>query len=236
MKKVDKEILMQSYIGDILREAIEGPQTPNNSLLAGHEMREKIAEKEHEQWAYWAAYMLEHSSPENIKRWKLQIETPYSELSETEKNADRKWADKILALFPANETRDVMTKCPNCNFCIETLRGEKAQRDTVIVNLRKKLIELELSTANESGLVRVTEGKHYHDYCGSSEYIRKECPVCSGRVKEGTFREKVSMEEAAEILKRTVEILDTLNVDEGESLVYCTASDGSRIEISKEGE
>ncbi|KKU25873.1 MAG: hypothetical protein UX38_C0013G0008 [Microgenomates group bacterium GW2011_GWC1_46_16] len=59
--------------------------------------REELAALEHEQWAHWTEYMLAHSSPENVKRWVAQCATPYSELSEKEKDSDRKWADVILS-------------------------------------------------------------------------------------------------------------------------------------------
>jgi hypothetical protein len=32
-----------------------------------------------------------------ISRWERQINTPYAELTEKEKNSDRVWADKVLA-------------------------------------------------------------------------------------------------------------------------------------------
>jgi len=64
------------------------------------ELREKLAELEHEQWIVWAFSLMEREklSPERIKRWqKLMI--PYSELTEEQKDQDRKWADKSLALL-----------------------------------------------------------------------------------------------------------------------------------------
>lgn len=60
------------------------------------EIREWLAELEHEQWAYWTRYMLDNLSPENIERWRKQIETSYSELTEKERQSDRKWADATL--------------------------------------------------------------------------------------------------------------------------------------------
>jgi MoxR-like ATPase len=72
-----------------------------NSLL------EAMAELEHKQWAHWTKYMItalkeegvDLSSSPLIKRWMRQIETPYSELSETEKESDREWARKALQLL-----------------------------------------------------------------------------------------------------------------------------------------
>lgn len=62
-------------------------------------MLEKLAELEHIQWSHWTKYMLENLTPENIERWKKQIETPYSDLSEKEKESDREWARKVIEIF-----------------------------------------------------------------------------------------------------------------------------------------
>ena len=83
------------------------------------EMVEKIADLEHEQWAHWTEYMLDqlgnamdlafsefrvdnpdhpvlNRAYEKLDRWRRQIKTPYSELTEQEKDSDRKWARKVL--------------------------------------------------------------------------------------------------------------------------------------------
>jgi len=56
----------------------------------------EMAELEHEQWAHWIKYMLNNLTSENITRWKRQIEIPYGDLSEKEKNSDREWAIKSI--------------------------------------------------------------------------------------------------------------------------------------------
>lgn len=60
---------------------------------------EKLADLEHAQWAHWTKYMLDNLTPENIKRWRKQIETSYADLSEKEKDSDREWAKKVIDLF-----------------------------------------------------------------------------------------------------------------------------------------
>jgi len=57
---------------------------------------EALAELEHEQWAHWTRYLLNNLTEQNIKRWKKQIEIPYTKLSEKEKESDRKWARKVI--------------------------------------------------------------------------------------------------------------------------------------------
>jgi hypothetical protein len=63
---------------------------------------EALAEWDHRAWAGWTAYMLDRLTPENIARWRRQIETPYAELSEAEKESDRKEARKIVAVIDAH--------------------------------------------------------------------------------------------------------------------------------------
>lgn len=63
------------------------------------ELIERLAQLEHEQWAHWTRYMLDNLTPENIERWRRQIETPYHQLTEKEKESDRKWAKKVLEVL-----------------------------------------------------------------------------------------------------------------------------------------
>lgn len=62
------------------------------------DMLERLAALEHEQWAQWTRHMLDNLTPENIERWRRQIATPYADLSEAEKEADRFWARKIVGV------------------------------------------------------------------------------------------------------------------------------------------
>ena len=67
-------------------------RTKNNTIG----FRERLSELEHIQWAYWTEYMLDNMTPENIDRWRIQIKTAYKDLSEKEKDSDRKWSDLVL--------------------------------------------------------------------------------------------------------------------------------------------
>lgn len=62
-------------------------------------LREELADLEHQQWAHWTRYMLNNLTPENIERWQRQVDTPYINLSEQEKESDRRWADKVLKII-----------------------------------------------------------------------------------------------------------------------------------------
>lgn len=63
---------------------------------------EVLASLEHEQWAHWTKYMLDNLTDENISRWRLQIKTPYEQLTENEKESDRVWARKVSEICTDN--------------------------------------------------------------------------------------------------------------------------------------
>ena len=69
---------------------------PEGLLNSYEECVEQLASIEHRQWAHWTKYMLENMTPENVARWQKQIKKPYSQLSEKEKESDRKWARKVV--------------------------------------------------------------------------------------------------------------------------------------------
>lgn len=86
------------------------------SRLSSEELVEELADLEHAQWAHWTRYMLSTLSPllepvrmvgspeyvkahEALLRWTGQTVTPYGSLSEAEKESDREWARKVLAVL-----------------------------------------------------------------------------------------------------------------------------------------
>jgi hypothetical protein len=65
----------------------------------GEGLLEELAAHEHDQWVHWTTFMLANLTPENITRWQHQVQTPYSGLSEKEKESDRAWARHALAII-----------------------------------------------------------------------------------------------------------------------------------------
>lgn len=63
------------------------------------ELLDRLAEIEHEQWVHWTLYFLNNLNVENIERWLKQAKKSYWELSEKEKESDRQWAKKVLAII-----------------------------------------------------------------------------------------------------------------------------------------
>lgn len=72
-------------------------------------LRERLAEYAHVAWSGWMGYMFAKSTvnpdwsvtipADLVARWKRQMNTQYSDLTEHEKESDRAEADKILHLI-----------------------------------------------------------------------------------------------------------------------------------------
>jgi len=69
------------------------------------EILEKLAELEHEQWAHIIKYLLEQGCITLARyqsfNYKQLANTPYSKLSESQKESDREWARKVWAIVEA---------------------------------------------------------------------------------------------------------------------------------------
>lgn len=79
-----------------------------NTPITKHTRREKLAAYAHRAWSGWMKYMFDKSTavegeviiPESlVKRWTRQMNTPYDDLPEEEKNSDRIEADRIISIF-----------------------------------------------------------------------------------------------------------------------------------------
>lgn len=62
---------------------------------------EKLAAIEHERWSAWHKWMRDRQTPENMARWNKQADTPYAELSEEDKEKDRREVMRYWALIEA---------------------------------------------------------------------------------------------------------------------------------------
>lgn len=71
---------------------------------------ETLASIEHERWSHWQNYMHSKCIPQSndgallipadlVKRWEKQSATPYSELTEEEKESDREQVRKYLPII-----------------------------------------------------------------------------------------------------------------------------------------
>ena len=71
-----------------------------------NDLREQLAALEHEQWSGWMKYLFEKSKEDDdgcakipaslVARWKRQMNTSYTDLTEHEKESDRAEADKVI--------------------------------------------------------------------------------------------------------------------------------------------
>lgn len=73
------------------------------------ELIEQLSEAEHTSWSHWMSYLFSKCTRqydgtyviprELVTRWRYQIETPYAELSEQEKQSDRAEVAHILPII-----------------------------------------------------------------------------------------------------------------------------------------
>ena len=85
--------------------------TINGSPIDDQEpsLREKFAEQAHVSWSRWMEHLFKNGQlldtgqftmdADKVKRWKRQMETPYTDLSNTEQESDRLEADHYLELL-----------------------------------------------------------------------------------------------------------------------------------------
>jgi len=76
--------------------------------MSEEELIEALADKEHDSWARWMAWLFSRCSsaadgsmtisPDDAARWQRQIATPYAALSEREKQSDRNEVAHILPI------------------------------------------------------------------------------------------------------------------------------------------
>ena len=77
------------------------------SALNSDLLLEKLSSLEHEQWSHQfkvqshgeAEFWHGGKNYEKFHKWNIQSETPYSKLSEDEKDSDREWARKVIKLL-----------------------------------------------------------------------------------------------------------------------------------------
>lgn len=71
-------------------------------------LRERLAELEHERWSCWMQYLFSRwtrvdggylIAPDDVTWWEHLIETPYADLTERSKDSDRREADRTLAIL-----------------------------------------------------------------------------------------------------------------------------------------
>ncbi len=75
-------------------------------ILESSEVIDRLASIEHDRWSHWQRYVHTHCQrredgsliipPELVARWERQIETPFFDLSEDERESDRQQVREYL--------------------------------------------------------------------------------------------------------------------------------------------
>lgn len=74
-------------------------------------LKEELAALEHERWAHWQKYLHGKCAAnadgsltipkQQVDKWERQINTPYAELEEAEKDSDRSQVEKYFPILEA---------------------------------------------------------------------------------------------------------------------------------------
>jgi hypothetical protein len=119
---------------------------------------ERLADAEHASWARWMEYLFSTCipgpygtlilQPENIEHWRRQIETPYADLSEREKQSDR---DEVAHIMPFIEAALAESTARADRFAVEVseLRAAFIQHRTATHEVEPKFCK----TCRESDAV-----------------------------------------------------------------------------------
>ena len=105
----DNGRIFPHYEGQFITLVVdELEQLPTPAVDAEPELMEKLADIEHQRWSHWQKYM--HSKMQThkgdfiipgilVEHWERQIKTAYKDLSEREKEEDRKQVRRYLPLL-----------------------------------------------------------------------------------------------------------------------------------------
>ena len=64
------------------------------------DLMEKLAKKVHEIWTEWYIHQRDNATAKNIKRWERQASQNYDDLSDIDKEKDRKIVRRVLQEIP----------------------------------------------------------------------------------------------------------------------------------------
>ena len=83
-------------------------------------IKEKLADFAHKSWSGWMAYLFSKSilnkdgsvtiPKDLVTRWKRQLDTDYNNLSEQEKDSDRKEAEGMIAILALALDKKIKSK------------------------------------------------------------------------------------------------------------------------------
>lgn len=106
---VHKRLIDDNTFVDLLKnESVESH--PHKEPMKNEDLREKIAAVQHDLiWAHWTQWQFSVCTKNEdgsltipaslVERWTRQMNTPYSELPESERESDRHQADKVLQVI-----------------------------------------------------------------------------------------------------------------------------------------
>lgn len=176
-----------------------------------NEFIEKGADLEHARWAKWQKYMFSKMNyteqeidgkivafyvlPADLwERWNRQIDTPYSALSEQEKDSDRKQTKEYLPLLEKSLTEfEQAVREETIKECVEKEKNYKNTIGEACIVLAKILSQKPLAdiTEDELHITRMhLEGKRQQDEINYIRDLKNQIAELKERLKNYMEKEK----------------------------------------------
>jgi len=105
----ERERIWEHFHGEA--KPVEAASNEPHTALS---LRERLSDLQHDIWSHWMRYMFDQGEQDLegnwimprklVERWRVQMNTPYSDLTDKEKDSDREQADKMLPVI-----RDFLT-------------------------------------------------------------------------------------------------------------------------------
>lgn len=172
---------MDSVVSDI----------PDGSAVAP-DLLERLADREHERWSRWMRYLFSCGASKadgsfrlnesTVERWKRQMNTPYSQLTEAEKESDRKEAREILETLGRSDGSAVACDCPGAGHDPRVCAATRSRRLSSAVAKVMELVDRIVADKEPWSYQELVQAvRHMREKRGDAE-VKHDCgPWCPDR-------------------------------------------------------
>lgn len=169
----------EEMIKDLKKGGWEFKASPSSGMEWEKQLIEQLADIEHQRWADWQKYMHTNGTPslfgnnlvfdkETIERWEIQIKTPYSNLTEREKEEDRK---QVLRYFPLISQAISEAKEETRKECYTDLRKDLMSLDEARADERREVIDKVLELLSTLNVVNNNDAEWHAGVSASIDVV-----------------------------------------------------------------
>ena len=164
------------------------------------ELREQLADIQHAIWAHWMKYLFRVSHRnydgsvtiplDKVERWKRQMTTAYTELSDSEQDSYRKQADKVLFAIVQPVLADELAA---------KLAAAYQENDALVAQHNEMDDALAAATARAEAAEHEAAALRASTEAAAVVYLRSEVDQLRAQLAAAVARAEVAEERAAEL-------------------------------------